>query len=124
MAEKCAGKVWGSYDWGSCSYTGKTEEGGKLWCGIHLPSRIAAKRKALEDKWQADRDAREARIAADQAEAAERDRRAALFPKLRTALADCAVDRHRLAGHAGYFSDCDDTECTALRATLEKADHD
>ena len=88
MAEKCAGKVWGSYDWGSCSYTGKTEEGGKWWCSHHLPSRVEAKRTAREAEWQAEWEAREARIAADQAEAAERDRRAALFPQLVAGIAD------------------------------------
>ena len=82
MAEKCAGKAWGDHDWYPCRYTGKYEEVGKWWCGHHLPSRRETQRTAREDKWQAEWDASEARIAVGQAEAAEWDRRAALYPDL------------------------------------------
>ncbi len=46
--EKMIYKDWSSY---RCPKAGKYKEGNAYWCGIHLPSRVEAKRKARHDKW-------------------------------------------------------------------------
>ncbi len=49
----CSATVYGAGLFRSgCCFQGKYKEGGKYYCGHHLPSRLAEKRKASHDKWQ------------------------------------------------------------------------
>jgi hypothetical protein len=59
MAEKhpCAGDVANDYGVGfhRCTSNGKFEENGAWWCGVHLPSAVAAKRATREAAYQEER---------------------------------------------------------------------
>jgi len=78
MSEKrqCAGRVAGG-GWGrrDCAAPAKYEEDGKWWCGVHVPSRVEAKRVAKLERWEAERLRRNAEWAEQEA---RREREAAL----------------------------------------------
>lgn len=49
----CSARVYslGSFRDSSCSFKGKLEYQGKLYCKIHFPPNVKTKRKALHKKW-------------------------------------------------------------------------
>jgi hypothetical protein len=52
--ENCYATIWTS--WGrarQCSREGKFTEERKLWCGQHVPSKVKARRKKADQKYQA-----------------------------------------------------------------------
>lgn len=63
---KCAAAVFGDYSSYPCGKAGKFEEGGKHWCGIHLPSRVKAKLEARNAKWDAKSNAQRIRWKAEE----------------------------------------------------------
>lgn len=64
----CEGTVYGGIPTEyPCSRKGRHYEDGKWWCGMHAPSKLAAKRAAVSAKYRAERDADEAlRVAAEE----------------------------------------------------------
>jgi hypothetical protein len=69
-----------------CKHTGKLEHEGKFYCALHHPPTIGAKTTAKLEAWNKEwDDKRKAREAAD-AEKAEMERRAGLYPELLAAL--------------------------------------
>lgn len=54
--KKCAGEAYDRYSgrFYSCTNAGKHHEDGKWWCGIHAPSKKAAKQKKQWDAYRAE----------------------------------------------------------------------
>ena len=66
-AHKCAGEIYESHRFWDCSKTGKLNEDGKWWCGIHAPSAVAARRAKQDAKWKSYSAARDKRYAIEAA---------------------------------------------------------
>lgn len=84
---KCSETVYAS--WGNghgtfvpCKKSGKHNENGQWYCGIHAPSIVKVKREARSKKWKEEWAASKVAEAKAKAEAAELQRRAAMFPAL------------------------------------------
>ena len=52
---ECAGRVYSLFHSYPCGKPGKHEEDGKWWCGIHAPSKIAARKAKTFARWEAKR---------------------------------------------------------------------
>ncbi len=71
---KCAGSVWGGrIGLLPCYRHGKFKEGGKRWCGIHLPSKVKAKQAERDAKWEAEWERKEAQRDRERAIESARD---------------------------------------------------
>lgn len=55
VRSQCRARVQGTWHYHQCPHPGKFEEDGMLWCGHHVPSRVAAKEEKREAKYQTDR---------------------------------------------------------------------
>ena len=80
---KCAARTFRGHHFYSCHKLGKVEEDGKWWCGIHAPSKVAARRAKRDALWKTEDEARGKRYARHEAareivEAALNDDAAAL----------------------------------------------
>jgi hypothetical protein len=71
---KCCHEIARGWGFTPCGKSAKTEHQGRLYCGIHDPVRVAAKRDELQAKWKAEgaariqamRDARDKQAALEQ----------------------------------------------------------
>jgi hypothetical protein len=71
---KCSHEIARGWGFTPCGKSAKTEHQGRLYCGIHDPVRVAAKRDELQAKWKAEdaariqamRDARDKQAALEQ----------------------------------------------------------
>ena len=85
----CAGQSWdraGCGSWYPCSKGGTLEYDGKWWCKTHHPPSVAARDKALRDKWKSEWYAKEQQEIARRSAEALRDHKAACFDDLVAAL--------------------------------------
>ncbi len=60
----CSGQVYSGTPgggWSPCKNRGKHAEGGRGYCGLHLPSKLKAREEARDRKWRKDWDAKQAR---------------------------------------------------------------
>ena len=110
MSEKCAGKTWVGWEWRPCTYNGKLNYAGGLWCKIHHPPTLEAKRNQKHSTWENERKLIEARRAIEDA---------------RFALSDTAVEYLALWGDCGPRDDLaaernDMKRCRALHEAMER----
>ena len=62
MSEQCSERVYRGREvsgW-MCSKPAKVERGGKWYCTVHDPERVAAKQQATSEKYRAEREAEQA----------------------------------------------------------------
>lgn len=59
---RCAGRVWrsGRYMPSQCDKKGSLEHEGRMWCKAHHPPTVALKMLARDQKWMAEREAKDA----------------------------------------------------------------
>ncbi len=106
----CQGRVWNGWSHASCLNGASMEHEGKYYCKTHHPPTVEAKRKARNEKWQADWDLQQTKSANEAARKAEIQRRAACFDDLLAAL----VDMVEIAESQGHI-------CKQARAAINKA---
>lgn len=110
---KCEGRVWhSSFHHSECGRNAAYEHEGAHFCKTHHPPTVAAKQATRNAEWKAAFDLRSAAQKEERAKAAERDRRAELFPELLDALkaATCTIELE-------YGRD----SCPTYRALIAKA---
>lgn len=83
----------GSYAGHACPNKGKVHRDGDWYCGVHDPVRAAERRAKQKKKGDAEFQAYQERVARQDAERKERNRRADLFPELVDALNSIANAR-------------------------------
>lgn len=68
--QSCCERVYGDgrgFTGGVCGNRAKFHEGGKWYCGIHAPSKVAHKQSVREAKWVKERELSDAKYAMDAA---------------------------------------------------------
>lgn len=55
---RCAKQIFSGWHSHNCQRSGTIEEGGKMWCCQHAPSKVAARNSAREAKWSRESAAR------------------------------------------------------------------
>ena len=117
----CAHRGWDGPYRKICRLTGKLEHDGKMWCAIHHPPTVAAKKAARDaawqEKWKNESTVRMAHALAD----AEQARRAECFDDLLAALQAIIAEVKHIDSDG--YADCDlhRDEIEAARAAITRA---
>jgi len=83
---KCAGRKFKFPYECPCDHYGTLPHDGRMWCAKHHPPTINAKREEKHRKWLLGYDAKVAQRERDDADTRERDRKAACFDEMLSAL--------------------------------------
>lgn len=98
---KCPARIYGAR-WGghACPNSGKYEHEGVMFCKLHHPPTVKAKREAKYAQWDAEYQAKREAEKQAAAAAAEQKRRAECFPDLLEALQEMLL-QHGVRGGDG-----------------------